>query len=66
MLPNIWFAIKHVLVGLVVIDAVTAPWSLIAAANLRLSPQVPRAIPVMVVCIAATMAPFGPRGPLGL
>ena len=41
MLPNIWFALRHVLVGLVVMVAVTAPWSLMAVANLRLSPQVP-------------------------
>jgi membrane protease YdiL (CAAX protease family) len=62
MLPNIWFAIKHVLVGLVVMVAVTAPWSVIAVANVRLSPQVPWAIPVMVVYIGAVMAYLQGRG----
>jgi hypothetical protein len=62
MLPNIWFVLKHVLVRLVVMVAVTAPWSLIAVANVRLSPQVPWAIPVMVVYIGAVMAYLQGRG----
>jgi membrane protease YdiL (CAAX protease family) len=62
MFPNIWFALRHVLVGLVVMVAVTAPWSLIAVANLRLSPQVPWAIPVMLVYIGAVIVYLNGRG----
>jgi membrane protease YdiL (CAAX protease family) len=62
MLLDIWAALRHLLIGLVVLAVVTAPWSVIAAVNLRLSPQVPWAIPIGLTYLGLVVAYLNGRG----
>ena len=56
MLLDMRSAPRHLLIGLVVMAVVTAPWSLISVANLRLSPQVPWAIPTGLTYVGLLVA----------
>jgi membrane protease YdiL (CAAX protease family) len=62
MLLNMWAVLRHLLIGLGVMAAVTATWSVAAIANLRLSPQVPWAIPLGVTYVGLVGAYLNGRG----
>ncbi len=62
MLSNVWAVLRHLLIGLVVMAVVTTTWSLAAVANLRLSPQVPWAIPIGVTYVGLVVAYLNGRG----
>jgi len=62
MLLNIWVTLRHLLIGLVVMAFVTVPWSVIAAVNLRLSSQVPWAIPIGLTYLGLVVAYLNGRG----
>jgi len=62
MLLDIWTALRHLLIGLAVMVVVTAPWSVIAAANLHLSPQVPWAIPLGLIHLSLVVTYLNGRG----
>jgi membrane protease YdiL (CAAX protease family) len=51
MLLNLWTVLRHLLIGLVVMAVVTTTWSFAAVANVRLSPQVPWAIPIGLIYV---------------
>jgi membrane protease YdiL (CAAX protease family) len=55
-------ALRHVLIGLVVVVAVTAPWSIVAVASLRLSPHVPWAVPMGFIYVGVVVAYLSGRG----
>ncbi len=57
-----WTALRHLLLGVVVMAAVTTPWSLMAVANLRLSPHVPWAIPIGLTYVGVVVAYLNGRG----
>ena len=62
MLLNVWAVLRHMLIGLVVMAVVTTTWSLAAVANVRLSPQVPWAIPIGLTYVGLVVAYLNGRG----
>jgi membrane protease YdiL (CAAX protease family) len=55
--------IRSVLLGLVVMAAANVPWSILAAANLRVSPRIPWCIPIVAVYLAVILAYLNGSGP---
>ncbi len=62
MIRRTWTAVCFGLIGLVVMGVVTLPWSALAVINLRISPQIPWAIPVTIVYLSMVIAYLGGRG----
>ena len=56
MSSRIWTASRDVLIGLIVMAGITVPWSVVVVANLRLSPQVPWAIPAALIYVSLVIA----------
>ncbi len=55
--------IKAVLLGLLVMAVTNVPWSVLAYANLRLSPRIPWSLPVIALYLTAILAYLNGSGP---
>ncbi|MBZ5640808.1 MAG: CPBP family intramembrane metalloprotease [Acidobacteriia bacterium] len=61
-LIDVWATVRHLLIGLLVLAFVTMPWSVVAGANLHLSPRVPWAIPIGLIYLGLAVAYLSGRG----
>jgi membrane protease YdiL (CAAX protease family) len=60
--PNMKALIQSLLLGLGIVIATVLPWSALAAANLRVSPQIPWSVPIMAAYLVALLSYLNGRG----